>query len=169
MWELDCEESWVLKNWCFSTVVLEKTLESPLDCKKIQPVHPKGHQSLGVHWKDWCWSCNSQYSGHLMWRAESLENTLMLGKIDGRRRRGWQRMRCLDGIDGHEFEWTPGVGDGQGGLACYGSWGRKESGTTDWLKWTEQKMLKDKYIHQKFHNQKFLLSEIKAKWWYSAE
>ena len=60
MWELDCEESWAPKNWCFWTVVLEKTLESPLDCKAIQPVHPKGRRSvLGVHWKDWCWSWNS--------------------------------------------------------------------------------------------------------------
>ena len=57
MWELDYKESWVPKNWCFWTVVLEKTLESPLDCKEIQPVHPKG--VLGVHWKDWCWSWNS--------------------------------------------------------------------------------------------------------------
>ena len=58
MWELDCEESWAPKNWCFWTVVLEKTLESPLDCKEIQPIHPKG-SVLGVHWKDWCWSWNS--------------------------------------------------------------------------------------------------------------
>ena len=57
MWELDCEEGWALKNWCFWTVVLENTLESPLDCKEIQPVHPKG--DLGVHWKDWYWSWNS--------------------------------------------------------------------------------------------------------------
>ena len=59
MWELGCEESWAPKNLCFWTVVLEKTLESPLDCKEIQPVHPEGDQSLGVHWKDWCWSWNS--------------------------------------------------------------------------------------------------------------
>ena len=59
MWELDYNESWALKNWCFWTVVLEKTLESPLDCKEIQPVHPKGDQSLNIHWKDWCWSWNS--------------------------------------------------------------------------------------------------------------
>ena len=58
MWELNCEESWVPKNWCFWTVVLEKTLESPLDCKEIQPVHPR-RSVLGVHWKDWCWSWNS--------------------------------------------------------------------------------------------------------------
>ena len=58
MWELDYKESWVLKIWCFWTLMLEKTLESPLDCKEIQPVHPKGNQS-GIHWKNWCWSWNS--------------------------------------------------------------------------------------------------------------
>ena len=100
MWELDCEESRVLKNWCFWTVVLEKTLESPLDCREIQPVHSKGDQFwvLGVHWKDWCWSWNSQYFHHLMQRTDSYEKTLMLGKIEGRKRRGWQRMRWLDDI-----------------------------------------------------------------------
>ena len=59
IWVLDCKENWVLKNWCFWTVVLEKTLESPLDCKEIQPVHPKRRSVLGVHWKYWCWSWNS--------------------------------------------------------------------------------------------------------------
>ena len=59
MWELDYKESWVLKNRCFWTVVLENTLESPLDCKKIQPVNPKGNQSLNIHWKNWCWSWNA--------------------------------------------------------------------------------------------------------------
>ena len=58
MWELDYKESWELKNWCFWTLMLEKTLESPLDSKEIQPVHPKGNQS-GIHWKNWCWSWNS--------------------------------------------------------------------------------------------------------------
>ena len=86
MWELDREESWVLKNWCFWTVVLEKTLESPLDCKEIQPVHPKGDQA-------WVFV-------QLMRRVDSLEKTLMLGGIGGRRRRGRQRMRWLDGITG---------------------------------------------------------------------
>jgi len=96
MWELDCEESWVLKNWCFWTVVLEKTLQSPLDCKEIQPVHPKGNQSwifIGLMMK-----LKFQYFGRLMWRTDSLEKTLMLGRIEGGRRRGWQRMRWLDGI-----------------------------------------------------------------------
>ena len=97
MWELDCEESWALKNWCFWTVVLEKTLESPLDRKEIQPVHPKGDQS-------WVFigrtdvEAETPKLSHLMQRADSLEKTLMLGGIGGRRRRGWQRMRWLDGI-----------------------------------------------------------------------
>ena len=102
MWELDYKESWALKNWCFWTVVLENTLESPLDCKEIQPVHPKGDQSW-AHWKissleGLMWKLKLQYFGHLMWRADSLEKTLMLGKIEGGRRRGRQRMRWLDGI-----------------------------------------------------------------------
>ena len=94
--ELDYEESWGPKNWCFWTVVLEKTLESPLDCKEIQQVHPKD--------QSWCsleglmLKLKLQYSGHLMQRVDSLEKTLMLGGIGGRRRRGWQRMRWLDGI-----------------------------------------------------------------------
>ena len=97
MWELDCEESWVPKNWCFWTVVLEKTLESPLDCREIQPVHPKGNQS-------WIFigridaELKLKYFGHLMWRTDSFEKTLMLGKIEGGRRRGWPRMRWLDCI-----------------------------------------------------------------------
>ena len=76
-----------------------------------------------------------QYFGHLMWRTDSLENTLSLGKIEGRRRRGQQRMRWLDGItklDGHEFEQALGVGNGQGGLACCSPWGCKELGPTEW-------------------------------------
>ena len=85
MWELGCEESWALKNWCFWTVVLEKTLESHLDCKEIQPVHPKGLEGLMLKLK-------LQYFGHLMRRVDSLEKTLMLGGTGGRRRRG-DRMR----------------------------------------------------------------------------
>ena len=92
MWELDCEESWAPKNWCFWTVVLEKTLESPLDCKKIQAVHPKGYQFLVFIGR------TDENFGHLMQRADSLEKTLILGKSEGRKRRGWQRMRWLDGI-----------------------------------------------------------------------
>ena len=91
------EESWVLKNWCFWTVVL-KTLESPLDCKKIQPVHPKGDQSWVFFGRNDAKAETPVLWSQLMRRADSLEKTLMLGGIRGRRRRGRQRMRWLDGI-----------------------------------------------------------------------
>jgi len=97
MWELDYEESWMQMNWWFWTVVLEKTLKSPLDCKKIQPVHPKGNQSW-IFIEGLMLKVKLQYFGHLMQRAASFEKTLMLGKIEGRRRKGQQRMRRLDGI-----------------------------------------------------------------------
>ena len=97
MWELNCEENWVLKNWCFCTVVLEKTLESPLDCKEIQPIHPKGDQSW-VSLEGLMLKLKLRYFGHLMRRVDSFEKTLMLGGIGGRSRRGQQRMRWLDGI-----------------------------------------------------------------------
>ena len=96
MWELDCEESWAPKNWCFWTVVLEKTLKSPLDCEEIQPVHPKGDQS-------WVFigSTHAKAETPILWppaKSWLIGKTLMLGGIGGRRRRGWQRMRWLDGI-----------------------------------------------------------------------
>ena len=97
MWKLDYKESWMPKNWCFWTVVLEKTLGSPLDYKEIQPVNPKGNQS-------WLFTgrtdaeAEAPILGHLMWRTNTLEKTLMLGKAEGGRRRGRQRMRWLDGI-----------------------------------------------------------------------
>ena len=94
MWGLDCEESWAPKNWCFWTVVLEKTLESPMDCKKIQPVHPKGDQS-------WVFIGRTDVEIPILWPPDAknwlIGNTLMLGKIKGRRR-GRQRMGWLDGI-----------------------------------------------------------------------
>ena len=96
MWELEYKESWVQKNWCFWTVVLQ-TLESPLACKEIQPVHPKGDPSL-VFIGGLMLRLKLQYFGHLMRGADSFEKTLMLGKIEGRRRRGQQRMRWLYGI-----------------------------------------------------------------------
>ena len=99
MWELDYKESWVPKNRCFWTVVLEKTLDSPLDCKEIQPVNPKGNQSwIFIKRTDAKAETQHQYFGHLMKRTDSFEKTLMLEKIEGRRRRGQQKMRWLDGI-----------------------------------------------------------------------
>ena len=97
MWELDHKEGWALRDWCFWTVVLEKTLESPLDSKEIKPAYLKeinpeySLEGLMLNLK-------LQYCGHLMWRADSLEKTLMLGKTDDRGRRGWHRMRLFDGI-----------------------------------------------------------------------
>ena len=138
---LDCEESWVLKNWCFWPVVLEKTLESPLDCKETQPVHSKGDQSWVFfgrtdakaetpvlwppHVKSWLIEKDSDAGRN--WGQEEKEMT-------EDEMAGWHHR-----LDGHEFEWTLGVGDGQGGLACCSSWGRKELDMTEWLNWTELK------------------------------
>ena len=97
MWELVYKESWALRNWCFWTVVLEKTLESPLDCKEIKPIHPKGDKSW-VFIRRTDAQAEAPILWPLMWRTDSLEKTLMLGKIEGRRIRGQQRMRWLDVI-----------------------------------------------------------------------
>ena len=97
MWKLDCEESWVLKNWCLWTVVLEKTLGSPLDCKEIQPVHSEGDQPWNFFGRNDA-KAETPVLRNLMWRVDSLEKTLMLEGIGGRRRRERQRMRWLDGI-----------------------------------------------------------------------
>ena len=138
MWELDYKESWAPKNWCFWTVVLEKTLESPLDCKEIHPVHPKDQSLVFTGRTDveaetpntlstwceelthlkrlWCWKD---------WRQEEkgvTEDETV----------GWYYR-----LDGHEFEQDLGVGDGQGSLACYSPWGRKESDMTERLNWTK--------------------------------
>ena len=140
VWELDHKESWGPKNWCFQTVVLEKTLETLLDYKEIKPVILKEinpeYSLEGLMLK-----LKLQYFDHPMQRADSFETTLMLGKIEGRRRRGWQRMRWLDGI-------TDTMDMGLGGLrdlvmdreawhAACSSWGCNESGTTEWLNWTK--------------------------------
>ena len=137
--ELDCEESWAPKNWCFWIVVLEKTLESPLDCKEIQAVHSKGDQPWNFfggndakaetpvlwpsHAKSWLFGKDSDAGRD--WGQEEKGTT-------EDEMAGWHH-----GLDGRESEWTPGVGDGQGGLACCDSWGRKESDTTEQLNWTE--------------------------------
>ena len=139
MWELDYKESWALKNWCFWTVVLEKTLESPLDCKKIQPVHPKGDQSwvligrtdVKAETPILCtcdvknWLIGKDPDAGKDWRQE--EKGMTEDEIVG-----WQHQ-----LNGRGPGWTPGVDDGQGGLACCGSWGHKELDTTEWLNWTE--------------------------------
>ena len=135
MWELDHKESWALKNWCFWTAVLEKTLESPLDCKEIKLVNPKGNQSwifigrtdAGAEWKElshwkrpWCW-----------------EGLKAGGEGD---HRGWNgRMASL--TRWHEFEQALGDGDGQGNLACCSPWGHNESDMIEQLNWIEMKLI----------------------------
>ena len=137
MWELDCEESSALKNWCFWTVVLEKTLENPLDWKKIQPVHPKGDQScifIGrtdaeieapILWppdgKNWF--IGKDPDAGKDWRQE--EKGMTESEIVG-----WHHQ-----LDGHEFKQAPGVGDRQGSLACCSPWSCKELDVTDCLNW----------------------------------
>ena len=139
MWELDYEENWAPKNWCFWTVVLEKTLESPLNYKKIQPVHPKGDQpwvffgrnddnaETPILWPPHVksWLIGKDPDAGRDWGQEEKETT-------EDEMAGWRQR-----LDGHKFEWTPGVGDGQGGLVCCDSWSRKESDTTERLNWTE--------------------------------
>ena len=137
MWELDCKESWALKNWCFWTMVLERNLESPLDCREIKAVQPK-EISPEYSLEGLMLKLKLQYFGHLIRTANSFEKTLMLGKIEGRRRRGWQRMRWLNGItnsvdmsSANSWRWW------KGSLACCSPWGHKESDTTERLKWTK--------------------------------
>ena len=131
MWELDHKEGWAPKNWCFPTVVLEKTPESPFDGKEIQPVHPKGKHSEysleGLMLKLW-------YSGHLMQRAGSLEKTLMLARSVGRKR-VWRRMKCLDGINSTDMSLSKlqeTVKDREPSVCC-SPWGLEESDRTEWL------------------------------------
>ena len=139
MWELDCEESWVPKNWCFWTVVLKKPLESPLDCKEIQPVHPKGDQSWVFFGRT-----DAEAETPILWPPHA--RRWLIGKDpDAGRDWGQEEKGTTEdamagwhhGLDGCEFEWTPGAGDGQGGLVCGNSWGCKESDTTEWVNWTE--------------------------------
>ena len=138
MWELNYKESWVLKNWCFWSVVLEKTLESPLDCKEIQPVHPKGNQS-------WIFIAGTDAEAEtpILWSSDAKSWLIWkdpdAGKV-GREDKGTiedEMVGWYHQLSGHGFGWTPTVGDGQGGLACCSSWGHKELDMPEWLNWTE--------------------------------
>ena len=139
MQELDYKASWVLKNWCFWTVVLEKTLESPLNCKEIQPVHPKRDQS-------WVFIGRTDVEAETsILRPPHAKSWLIgkdpdAGKVWGQGEKGTTEDEMVGWhhrLNGHGFGWIPGVGDGQGGLACCSSWGRKQFDMTAWLNWTE--------------------------------
>ena len=143
MWELDYKESWVPKNGCFWTVVLKKTLETPLDCREILPVNPKGNQpwifigrtdaeaEIPILWPpdERSWLIEKDPNAGKDWRWEEKGTT-------EDERVGWHHW-----LDGHEFEQAPGVGDGQGSLACCSPWGRKESDMTEWLNWLTDAIL----------------------------
>ena len=133
------KESWAPKNWCFWTVVLDKTLESPSDCKKIQPVRSKGDQSWVFIGRTDSEAetpvlCPPDVKSWLIWKDPDAEKDWRQEEKGTTEDEmvGWHH-----GFNGPEFGWTPGVGDGQGGLACWGSWCCKESDTTEQLNWTE--------------------------------
>ena len=136
---LDWEEGWAPKNWCFWTVVLEKTLESPLDCKEIQPVHPKGDQP-------WVFIGRTDVESEtpILWPPYA--KSWLIGKDPDAGRDWGQEEKGMTGDEmagwhhqlyAHEFEWTPGVGDVHGSLVCCCSWGCKELDLTEQLNWTE--------------------------------
>ena len=143
LWELDHKESWVPNKWCFWTVVLEKTLESPLDCKEIQPVHPKGNQS-------WIFTgrTDAEAETPVLWppdvKSQLFTSALVSTNPDAGKdwRQEEKRMREDEMVgwhhwlDGHEFEQVLGIGDGQGSLACCSSWGHKELDMTEQLHWS---------------------------------
>ena len=135
MWELDCEEGWVPKNWCFWTVVLEKTLESPLDCKEIQLVYPKGNQP-------WIFieRTDAEAKAPKLWPPDA--KSQLIGK-DPDAGKDWRQedkgttedemAEWHHQLNGHQFEQTTGDGEGQGSLACFSPGGGKELDTTEWL------------------------------------
>ena len=151
MWELDYKESWALKNWCFWTVMLKKTLEGPLVCKEIQPVHSEGDQPWDFFGRN-----DAKAEAPVLWPLHArnwfIGKDFDVGRDWGQEEKGTTEDEMAGWhhwLDGHEFVWTPGVGDGQGGLACCDSWGRKESEMTERLNWTEPSKLKtDLWRHQ---------------------
>ena len=139
LWELDCEEGWAQKNWCFWTLVLEKTLESPLDCKETQPVYPKGNQ---------CWTfigrTDAEAETPILWPPD-VKNWLTGKYSDAGKDWGWEEKGATEDemvgwhhwLNGHEFEQTLGDSEGQGILACCSPWVHKESDLTERSNWTE--------------------------------
>ena len=141
MWELDYKESWAPKIWCFWTVVLEKTLESPLDCKEIKPVHPKGNQSWIFIGKN-----DAESETPILWPPDGkswlIGKDLVAGKDWKQEEKGITEDEMVGWhhrLDGHEFEYAPVAGDGQGNLVSCRPWGHKELDTTE-LNWTDKRM-----------------------------
>ena len=139
MWELGYKESWALKNWCFFTVVLEKTLDSPLNCKEIQVVYLKGNQS-------WIFigRANAETETPILWPPDAKNWLTGKDPVSGKDWRWEEKGRTEDEmigwhhpLKGHKFEQVPEVSDGQGGLACCCPWGCKELDMTERLNWTE--------------------------------
>ena len=137
MWELNHKEGWAPKNWYFLTAVLEKTLESRLDCKEIKPVNPKGNQSWIVIGRT-----NAEAKTPILWPPDAKRWHIWKDPDAGKDWRQDEKgltehemVRWHHRLNGHEFEWIPGVGDGQGGLACCSPWGHKESDTTELTDW----------------------------------
>ena len=157
MWELDCEESWVPKNWCFWTVVLEKTLRGPLDCKEIQPVHPKGdHSWVFIERTD------AETETPVLWpphvKSWPIGKDPDAGRDLGQEEKGTTEDEMAGWhhwLYGHEFEYTTGVGDGQWGLTCCDSWVAK---SWTWLSdWTELNWIK----HESFCTAKEITKKMK--------
>ena len=153
MWELGYKESWAPKNWYFWTVVLEKTLESPLDCKKIQPIHPKGNQS-------WIFIGRTDAEAEILklWLPDTKTWCIWkdpdAGKDWGQEEKGTTKDEMVGWhlrLNGHGFGWTLGVGDGQGGLVCCSSWGRKKLDTSEQLNWTDQEFQRQKKVDEKLY------------------
>ena len=135
------KEGWVPKNWRFQTVVLEKTLESSLNSKEIKPVNPKGNQP-------WKFIGRTNTEAPIFWPSDAKSRLIRKDPDAGKDRRQERKEVTKDAmvgwhhrLNGHGFGWTAGAGDGQGGLACCGSWGCKESDTTEWLNWNESDYL----------------------------
>ena len=137
MWELDYKESWAPKKWCFWTVLLEKTLQSPSDCKDIQPVYPKGNQS-------WLFIGRTNAEAETPFWQPDLKNWLIRKDPDGGKDWRWEEKGTTENqmvgwyywLGGHEFEQALEVGDGQGSLVRCSPWGSKELDMTEWLNWT---------------------------------
>jgi len=166
MWELNYKESWAPKNWCFWTVALEKTLESPLNCKEIQPVHPKEDNS-------WVFIGRTDVEAEtpIFWPPDAkswlIGKNPDAGKDWGQEEKGMTEDEMVGWhhrLNGHGFGWTLGVGNGQEGLAYFGSWGCKELDMTEWLNWTEDWLSHSKNLLQHYWENEVIDNYVSIQW-----